>query len=276
MVGGYEPDEMMFDAVAAFGRTSWLDGSQQEHNHWCNGTLIAPNLVVSAKHCGPSNLSPDPAQQPASGTYTFRFRRNIDGSIGTKAQGWESFHQVKVDHFILSEAAGDIYVAVLQEPVTHIKPIPLAIADDFDRNINIHVAGWGKEGPAFNAGTRGRLLVADTALSTISPTWVSFPSAWSSSNPCECGPNMFDSGGAVLVRGKKTVEGTFEAPDNKYLGASSSMSGMARVREMDSMLPSEHEEDFLQIIGVITTTGGGTRVDAHTSIFELIESAGVM
>jgi len=94
-----EKTDTRFDAVAAFGRTVNLTGQNgpgNDHNAFCNGTLIAPDMMLMARHCAGS-YGPD--NQPPSGLYTFRFRRNTDGSLGTKEAGWQSFHQVEVTHF---------------------------------------------------------------------------------------------------------------------------------------------------------------------------------
>jgi hypothetical protein len=59
MVNGYQPtpDDARFDAVGAFGFTVWLNGVSQQDNWWGGATLIAPDLVVTARH----NLSSNPA-----------------------------------------------------------------------------------------------------------------------------------------------------------------------------------------------------------------------
>lgn len=205
MVRGYEPDpfDVRFDPVAAFGRTIKLDGSQQEHNHFGNATLVHPWIAVTARHLLPTTdrngnnyYSPDYIE-PNPGTYTLRFRRHTDGSLGTKAAGWESFHQVRIMDFILPDNRSDVAIAILEEPVTHIDPMPaqmggLQVDDD------VIAAGWGKEGPGFNAGPRGRLLLADKTLYYADLTGLFFPSADFTAGGEEPGPNMFDSGGAIL------------------------------------------------------------------------------
>ena len=78
LVGGAEPakNDTRFDAVAAFGETANL---LTGHNTFGNGTLITPTKMLMARHIigqwGVGN-------QPPSGFYSFRFRRNVDGTIG--------------------------------------------------------------------------------------------------------------------------------------------------------------------------------------------------
>ena len=197
VVGGEEPkpSDTRFDAVAAFSITTWIDGTVYEHNTFGNGTLIAPDTMILAKHLVNCGGGP-----PVSGTYSFRFRRNPDGTLGSKAQGWESFHQVEVESFTLAGPNADILIAHLAEDVTHIAPIEVIAFDQVAENEDILIAGWGMEGPGQDEGDRGRLLLAETQRMPHEECHrIHFLSAWDQSNPCSCGPNLYDSGGAILV-----------------------------------------------------------------------------
>lgn len=162
-----------FDAVAAFGRTinlTGMNGAGNDHNSFCNGTLIAPDKMLMARHCVGDQFGPD--NQPASGTFMFRFRRNPDGTIGTMADGWESFHQVEVTHFTfhrdgsLNDARNpDLLIAHLAEPVTHIAPIPLAPTGWLTAGKTVHFAGWGRD----ENGDVGVLKSASGQQEALSP-----------------------------------------------------------------------------------------------------------
>ena len=95
-------DDFRFDAVGALsnGHFLGLDPDHPnafDHNWWCTATLITPEIALTAAHC-----ITDPW---AEGIHAVRFRRHTDGSLGTKAEGPESFHHAWVDHF--EELPGD-------------------------------------------------------------------------------------------------------------------------------------------------------------------------
>lgn len=210
IVNGQEPhnSDTRLDAVAAFSITTWINGVEQEHNTFGCGTLIAPDTVILARHLLWSS-TPEFSPPPPPGYYSFRFRRKADGTVGSIAQGWQSFHQVSVREFIIPDQSRyqDIVFAKLSEPVTHIQPMALAplgkITSLIPGSSVINIAGWGKEGPGMDQGDRGRLLFAQPTLSSLTCASIGFPSAWEPQNTCACGPNMHDSGGAILIGGEE-------------------------------------------------------------------------
>ena len=206
MVGGHEParSDRRFDAIAAFSLTVWIDGDEgdcendpQECNKaFGNATLIAPDQVLFARHLLPDN------NPPPTPIHSVRFRRNPDGSLGTLEKGWQSFYHVKIVEYVLFDLPFQPYdavIGILEEPVIHIEPIAIDTTIEVQDEDDIILAGWGKEGPGFNEGPKGRLLLAETQSTGITNCRVGWPSAWDQNNLCGCGPNMFDSGGAVLV-----------------------------------------------------------------------------
>lgn len=235
IVRGYEPDasDTHPDAVAAFSRTAWLPA----HNTFGNGTLIAPDVMLLAAHLLPSTDGAgrnrcDPLYTPPGpGVYSFRFRRKPDGSVGSIAQGQSSFHEVAVREFILAHSGNggcrDIALAILEEPVTHIQPIRVELDTPPAVGDKIVLAGWGKEGPAFDQGPRGRLMLAETVC-TSNSGFIGVPNPYAA--PFPPGPNMFDSGGAMLVA-------------------------------------SPCEQGGYRLVGVIITTTGGTSVPALQGAF---------
>jgi hypothetical protein len=198
IVNGHPParDDWRFDAVGAFA-TSWRLGQDpthpnaQDHDWYCAATLTSSNVVVLAKHCVDSYGTGE--------KYAVRFRRHLDGTLGTIEAGPGSFFHAFVDRWIFP-ASGDVALGILAEPVSHIRPIPLLLdgtATLAHGTPFIH-AGWGKEGPGPGEGPRRQLLLCDNRLTQAQPTYLSFYNAWDPAGP-GCGVNNNDSGSPVLL-----------------------------------------------------------------------------
>ena len=198
IVNGHRPadDDWRFDAVGAFA-TSWRLGQDPthpnaaDHDWYCTATLTIPDVVVLAKHCVDS-YGPDEK-------YAVRFRRHLDGSLGTIEAGPASFHHAFIDRWIFP-ASGDVAVGILKEPVLHIKPIPLLLEGTATlapgaRFVN---AGWGREGPGPGEGRKRELLLCDNALTQVDPLNLWFYNAWDPAGP-GCGVNNNDSGSPILL-----------------------------------------------------------------------------
>jgi hypothetical protein len=190
---GQEPSvsDQRFDAVCAVGKTyrmrgpdalDWIDenGVFNPYRHGGNtgsGTLIAPNLVLTALHLWDSSVQCDldnylcgPNESCGQDRkWTVRFRRHPNGMLGTMGEhpippntvrGPDSFYYVDVIGAIeLPNCDRDSVILVLEHDVTHIDPIPIAgnlsrpfpgiglnsppFYDDPDRVFDATVAGWG-------------------------------------------------------------------------------------------------------------------------------------
>jgi len=192
ITGGTAPDpaDTSLDAVAALSRPHMIgqDPSHpnaQFHNWFCNAVLIDETTAVTASHC------------VGSGNYTLRFRRHVNGTLGTKGAGPSSYHHVDVASWV--DLGHDLTVLTLAQNVSHIDPIPAITKGlhELTGDLPILHAGWGKEGPNFNQGPRNELLTCENWVTTASDTRLEY---WSTAgNPNGCGVNMFDSGGAVLI-----------------------------------------------------------------------------
>ena len=200
------PSDLRYDAIGALSFAHWLGldpatgavsptcggaANCQQNNWFCNATLIAPGVVVTAKHC---------VDSPAT-TYAVRFRRKPDGSLGTLAGGPNSYHHVRVGAWKPVPFAIDMLFATLVEPVTHIPPMG-ALADGsaaIAAGTAVHLAGWGKQGPNFNEGPLTELRLCKTSLA--SSLAVGMNTVVPGFDPANCQVNMHDSGSPILVEG---------------------------------------------------------------------------
>jgi hypothetical protein len=199
IVNGQRPadDDWRFDAVGAFA-TTWRLGQDpthpnaSDHDWYCTATLTSPTVVILAKHCVDSYGTGE--------KYAVRFRRQIDGSLGTIEAGPGSFYHAFIDHWLFPPS-GDVAVGFLSAPVTHITPIPLLLEGTatLERGAAFIHAGWGKEGPGPGEGRKRELLLCHNTLTQpAQPTSLAFYDAWDPAGP-GCGVNNNDSGSPILL-----------------------------------------------------------------------------
>jgi len=146
------PEEKRFDAVAAFSQTKWLvpgGGARQQNNWFGSGVLIAPDVILTARHLIPKKVRVKmlTREDPAEGRYMVRFRRHVDGTIGSKAEGPDSYHQVPIMRWVLA-GRSDLALGILAKPVEHIQPVPLLLERDAPTEKQRCVlAAWGSVSP---------------------------------------------------------------------------------------------------------------------------------
>lgn len=196
IVGGAEPaaGELRFDAIGAFSQSKWLgldplEPNAQDHNWFGAAVLIAPDVILTV-----DSLIPDPLNPPAAGDYAVRFRRQTDGSIGSKASTPDTFYHERIMSWVVPTSGAPLIMGILENPVTHIDPIKVDLAHTLAITDTVTIGGWGREGPAPNTGPREKLKTVDKALTDVADDKLKFDSIFLSAD----GPNMFDSGGAVL------------------------------------------------------------------------------
>lgn len=150
LVNGEAPaeDDTRFDAVAAFSRTAWLTENPEDkhvHNWFGAGVLIAPDVVLIAKHLLPAPV----AQGKVKGRKAFsvRFRRHADGGLGSKPSGPGSYHQVTIQQWVCAPNA-DLALGILSKPVEHIEPVQVLLDDaQVFSGRRCMLAAWGSESP---------------------------------------------------------------------------------------------------------------------------------
>lgn len=206
-----EEDDTRFDAIAAFSKTDWLTitkNNKHKHN-WIGGAvLIAPDVVLFARHL----ISPRNRNAPAN-TFMVRFRRHADGSLGSRAEGPDSYHQVPIAKIILATRS-DLAFGILAKPVEHIQPVKIHLENGPIKDQVCMLAGWGSESPWRNKlGPRTGLHVGQNKVST-SGNLVRILSYKTETRNNEQGkpaayivdenavPNMFDSGGSIFLLDK--------------------------------------------------------------------------
>lgn len=143
LVNGTAPaeDDTTYDAVAALSRTAWFtagDDDQHEHNWYGAAVLIAPDVILTAKHL----LPPTPGGRERPGVLSVRFRRHADGTLGSTEQSADTFHQARIVRWVVSDRF-DLALGILDHRVEHIEPVALALdAQPFERRAAV-LAGWG-------------------------------------------------------------------------------------------------------------------------------------
>lgn len=168
MVNAEEPaeDDRRFDAVGAFSRAHWLGlfphhENARDHTWVGAATLIAPDRVITAKHLFPGNRTPD------RGAIAIRFRRHVDGTLGSRQAGPQSYHHVRVVRWLVHEQA-DLAIGILEEPVTHIEPIRVWLDPQPYLGREAWLAGWGSQSHwQGNAGPRNALRVGKNRVQRV-------------------------------------------------------------------------------------------------------------
>ncbi|MHC4977314.1 MAG: hypothetical protein ACYTF7_12055, partial [Planctomycetota bacterium] len=143
------------------------DPPSTKHNWFGAATLFTPDMVIMARHLI-GDAHQDPSTPPSDGQFAVRFRRHLDGTLGDTQSGWWSYHNVRISSFVYPDDPSiDMVIGILEEPVTHIDPIPVSPWTRPEPGDPIFIAGWGyvEFGSCSNPqGVRNRLQVDETQM----------------------------------------------------------------------------------------------------------------
>lgn len=218
LVNGEAPatEDTRFDAVAAFSMTKWLvpgGGAKAQHNWFGSAVLIAPDVILTARHLLPKKVRVKMLthEDTAEGRYMVRFRRHVDGTIGSKQEGPDSYHQVPIMRWVLAERS-DLALGILAKPVEHIEPVPLLLErDEPTEKQRCVLAAWGSVSPwRGNSGPRPELRTGENTA-TVYHNILRVDSYKVEPRETDSGkrkayivddnavPNMHDSGGSMFL-----------------------------------------------------------------------------
>lgn len=143
IVNGAAPaeDDTRFDAVASHRWTNQVFKDDEAGTGWSGcAVLIAPDVVLTAKHVLLAPRAIEAFSKP--GQYTVRFRRHLDGTLGSEEAGKDSYHHVRVKEWIDVEGA-DLAMGILEKPVRHIRPVRVLLDEKGFKDRTCILAGWG-------------------------------------------------------------------------------------------------------------------------------------
>lgn len=119
IVGGKAAPDSEFAAVGSIAMEQF-DGT---FKHACTGTLIAPNLVLSAQHCVRLDFDTDETWM-RSNPMTFNIGSKL--AQAKKRVALKSAMVSVVDAQGISRWGSDVAVYALEEPITDVKPLAMA------------------------------------------------------------------------------------------------------------------------------------------------------
>lgn len=120
IIGGVDAKSAKLDAIGTLG-TKDYDG---KFSMFCTGTLIAPKVVLTAKHC----TAPGPGQTPMIANEEIFFAVGSDSSAPKQIIKAKSVFASPVDDGGMVKFGNDVAVYLLEAPVEGVEPLPYASA----------------------------------------------------------------------------------------------------------------------------------------------------
>lgn len=194
IAGGKRAEEGQYPWMVSLSWTE--DGS-----HFCGGSLIAPDLVLTAGHCFDEGSA-----------------ETIEVRHGSVRHAETDAYQIE-DYIVAPDYDYDLVhdwaVVKLTEPILGAQPIPLAPAD-LDNWTDFEVAGWGVRG---HTGTSSNLrwaevpYITDAECTELAGKWGFTPETQMCAGVLEEGAEVnacpADSGGPLMaeIAGQKVLAG---------------------------------------------------------------------
>jgi hypothetical protein len=141
LIGGFPADSVEFDAIGAVTaeRSSFISGTREPI---CTGTLIAPNLVVTAKHC-------------TDGSSPLYFAIGADGSAPIRDVEVIAIERgPDVEDDFPRGLTNDVAVLHLAESITEVEPLAWRHLTDADVGGEFISIGYGVQDTERSSGTR--------------------------------------------------------------------------------------------------------------------------
>ncbi len=169
IVGGIAAKSASLDAIGSLGRIQ-ADGS---FKYYCTATLVAPRVVLTAKHCVAKAGSP-----PYTETETIYFGVGENSRAPKRTVKLARTWMATLDEGGFVDRGADVAVMTLEEPIEDIAPLPI-LGDHVSRSAiggRVSAVGYGVRDIARSSGLRraGTLTVRSTTGAILQDA---FPSA---------------------------------------------------------------------------------------------------
>ncbi len=148
IIGGVDAKSAKLDAIGTVG-TKDYEGA---YSYFCTATLIAPKVVLTAKHCA----TYDPTERPRIESEEIFFATGADSRAPKQIVRAERVLLSPVNEGGMVEFGSDVAVYVLEKPVEGVKPMPWLpnhlTADDLGGKYT--AVGFGVHDRQRNSGIR--------------------------------------------------------------------------------------------------------------------------
>lgn len=169
IVGGVDASSAALNAVGALGRIE-DDGT---FKYFCTASLIASDVVLTAKHCAGK-----PNRPPYSESEAIHFAVGPDSKAPLRKVKIKRTYLSPIDEGGFVERGSDVAVMILDEPITDIEPLAVAPAHlpESDVGIKVSAVGYGvrdndKSSGVRMAGTLTLQAVSGSPMKKIFPTF---------------------------------------------------------------------------------------------------------